>query len=655
MHATMTRHPRDAGLALGSVDAPRQYNFPHISGESSASTIMSPLSLPHGVSGYFDYPVVTNRINRDTPSITSAHRIPKSTGGYLNGSYPAVYSPLSPGARGPPVPQSAQFLSPNLHPITQGIQYQIQQQHQQEHHQHQQRSASMSPTRRMSSRAGTLVRSRSTTSRSRPGVVSISPPAIDAVPPGPSDYMPEGAIPPITAASAGHPRSVSEGAAGTSHHAQMIRRLAQQNGRIREAWEAERKYMEANRERVEEVYKEERALMEEERAEWEYEKEALLKKIDLLQQQVAGLCGYRGPKDDVSSKGKRRYGAAGEWNKSPESMRSSASSQGSTLPAQRNGGLPGSGDDASSLTPIPPTNFGLNGNLRFSPSMQPESSPFIPMTANNGTTPPPAEDATPVPIVDVQEIIPTSEGIPIKASALQRTTFSDGPSSPQASKPTSRTPSPPADTSKLVVPGKPVKEQTLQVLAADDVDRLTMHAGHTPNHSLSVLPTVTATTASSSGESTPTLQPGDMTDSSADASSSEPSEPPTTRKSGTSEDRSDHSDQVLLDTDPEDAPLRGPLMVRNMPAHDEIFFKQLSDKLEEVSKGTEAAVPSVLRDVADQAESTDTGPTNGGDDTAVDKANSDKSSPRSRGEQQIDIPLKLKRNNNFGAPFGEFR
>ncbi|KAB5546996.1 hypothetical protein GE09DRAFT_196678 [Coniochaeta sp. 2T2.1] len=667
MQATMARqHPRDTGLPLGSLEPSQPFNYPAISGQSSASTIMSPLSLPHGVSGYFDYPV-SNRINRDgSPAVSSAHRIPRSTGSsYLNTSHPAVYSPLSPGARGPAVQPPSQFLSPNLHPITQGLQYNVQQ-HQQQHPQ-QQRSASMSPTRRFSNKATTLVRSRSTASRPTAGVVSISPPSINGMPPSfPPEYMSNGAIPPTSAASAGHPRSVSEGAAGgNSSHVQMIRRLIQQNGRIREAWEAERKYMEANRERVEEVYKEERALMEEERSEWEYEKEALLKKIELLQQQVAGLCGYRGPKNDVSAKTKPRYGNA-DWNLSPDSMRSSASSQGSALPAQRNGGLPTGGDllqrassqqlQSISDAPHHPSNFGTNPTSRLSPSMQPESSPFIPMALNNnGMASPPAEDASPVPIVDVQEIIPTSEGIPIKASAVQRTTFSDGPHSPPASKPSSRTPSPPADPSKLGVPGKTVKEETLQVLAADEVDRLTMHAGHTPNHSLSVLPTVTATTASSSGESTPTLQPGDMTDSNATASAAEPTDPPNTRKSETRDGHSDYPEEAVLDAGPEDAPLKGPLMVRNMPAHDEIFFKQLSDKLEEVSKGSDASVPAVLRDVLDEEESTETKPANGPDNAAAETASSDKSSPRSREEQEVDIPLKLKRNNNFGAPFGEFR
>lgn len=475
--------------------------------------------------------------------------------------------------------------------------------------------------------------------------------------------MLDGSIPPITSASAGHPRSVSDGAAGGPSHVHMIRRLVQQNARIREAWEAERKYMEANRERVEEVYKEERALMEEDRVEWEYEKEALLKKIGLLQQQVAGLCGYRGSKDDVSTKGNARYAAGGEWNMSPESMRSSASSQGSALPGQRTGGWVGSGELLQRVSSLPPQpisdaaslallhKFGQQAASRFSPSRQPDSSPFIPVTNNNGMASPPKADSTPVPILDVREIIPTSEGISLKVSAVQKTTFSDGPSPPPASKPTSRTPSPPADASNLAVPGRPVRQQTLQVLAAAEVDRLTMHAGHTPNHSISVLPTVAGTTASSSGQTTPRLQHGDLTDSSAAASSSsEPIEPPTTRKSETSDDDSNHPEEAGLDADTDDKPLRGPLMVRNMPAHDEIFFRRLSDKLEEVSKeGSKASVPAVLRDVVDINDSSDTKHTDSVDEVA-EKAKSDNSD-----EQQIDVPLKLKRNNNFGAPFGEYR
>ncbi len=55
-------------------------------------------------------------------------------------------------------------------------------------------------------------------------------------------------------------------------------------------------------------------------------------------------------------------------------------------------------------------------------------------------------------------------------------------------------PSPPidADNKNNAAPPldrRPSKERTLQMLAANESDRLVMHAGHTPNHSLSFLPT----------------------------------------------------------------------------------------------------------------------------------------------------------------------
>jgi hypothetical protein len=102
-------------------------------------------------------------------------------------------------------------------------------------------------------------------------------------------------------------------------------------------------------------------------------------------------------------------------------------------------------------------------------------------------------------------------------------------------------------------------------------------------------------------------------------------------------------------------------MVRNMPAHDEVFFRKLSDKLEEVSKGTEASVPTVLRDVAE----TENKPTQDGDSThqhfaitenaAADKSDTDGSSPQSNKGEEVDVPLKMKKSSNFGAPFGVFR
>jgi hypothetical protein len=127
---------------------------------------------------------------------------------------------------------------------------------------------------------------------------------------------------------------------------------------------------------------------------------------------------------------------------------------------------------------------------------------------------------------------------------------------------------------------------------------------------------------------------------------------------------SDHPEPMFEPAgDPE---LKGPLMVRNMPAHDEIFFQKLSDRLEEVCKDDSAALPAVLKDSepADKAANptrrsktraeSQPGPQN---DTAGSDAGSEdsKSSPKSGEEEGFDVPLKFKKRMNFGAPFGEFR
>jgi hypothetical protein len=127
---------------------------------------------------------------------------------------------------------------------------------------------------------------------------------------------------------------------------------------------------------------------------------------------------------------------------------------------------------------------------------------------------------------------------------------------------------------------------------------------------------------------------------------------------------SDHPEPMFEPAgDPE---LKGPLMVRNMPAHDEIFFQKLSDRLEEVCKDNSAALPAVLKDsepaekAADPTRRSKTraegqpGPQH---DTAGSDAGSEdsKSSPKSGEEEGFDVPLKFKKRMNFGAPFGEFR
>lgn len=447
--------------------------------------------------------------------------------------------------------------------------------------------------------------------------------------------------------SPGQPRSIPGDGYGTTTQAQMIRRLMQQNGRIREAWEAERKYMEANRERAEEVYKEERAFMEEERAEWDAEKEVLLQEIQRLQQQLMSLGVGSPPRDGFpTSTGLRGVGVGG-WEASPESMKSSQSSQ--DLPT----GSPGPAIKHHSSLPQLQTQLPQQGRgVKTAPKPLeplPERISIGPNIPSSGLSPAASEpDTNPVPIVDVQEIHPELEGIPIKATTLQKSTFTDPPSRDE-SKDSSRSPSPLNASSDSKAP-RASKEHTMQVLAAHESARLIMHAGHTPSHSLSLMTTVAssgaATTTSSSGESTPTIQQGDGPVTDGDVEHTAESSDLVT------EDQS----EPLYETT-EDRPLKFPLMVRNMPAHDEIFFRKLSDKLEEVSKHREASLPAVLKDVGHLEGASETS-SEAQQDVASEASDAstqkDQSSPKS-GDEELEIPLKIKKSSNFGAPFGVFR
>lgn len=598
----MTRLPADSFWPKGTRDSDMHILFPKLTTDSSSSVI-SPLTLPRGVHGYFDHVVS----NGDPPAHLRPDSQPRSQ----------IYSPLSPHVL--PLAKQAQ------------LQYD------------QSRSSSLPPT-------------------IRNGIASPRPPGNGA---NRNQDMAVGLTNGMLSPPGNGPaysRSISADGVTSPTHDCMVRRLLQQKARMQEAWEAERKYLEANRERAEEVYKEERALMEEERAEWEAEKAALLGEIERLggtnPLAMNGLPLWaRAP---FASLGQRE-GSQGASRISPNSSLSSEKSSQSVAqngrPAARNG---------SSPLPIP------------GPRAQDLASPRSPngpsaATADFMKQDEASEAATqPIPIVDVKEIHPELEGIPIKATSVKKATFKDT-GSQNGSKSSSPSGSPPSSSDQPKSP-RVKKEQTLQVLAAKEADRLTMHAGHTPNHSLSSVATAvssgSATTASNSGDSTPTMMPHEDVAFSQDT---------TTGADGAGESGlqqamepfpgvtvqyghllADHPEPIFEPG--EDRELKGPLMVRNMPAHDEIFFQKLSDKLEEVSKDNAAALPAVLKDsepakTAAQPAAGE-GKTQAEDQPAAgSEAGSEdsRSSPKSGDEDQLDVPLKFKKRMNFGAPFGEFR
>jgi hypothetical protein len=629
---TMTKLPSDSFWPT-VPDSDMHIPYPKLTTDSSSS-IISPLTLPRGVAGYFDH-------------VASGGGVPTQLPHQPRGS--RVYSPLSPGARGP-APRPTSFLSPHFLPSAK--------QGQLKSDQH--RSSSVPPKTRNhfgSPRAGA--------NGSPTGKEVAASPASNGRSP-----MVNGFLPPRSLASAAPPRSVSVDAASAPSHDQAIQRLVQQNARIREAWEAERKYLEANRERVEEVYKEERALMEEERAEWDAERAALLQEIGRLHQALGVGGGSSPPLNGMYSFSSLDQRGGGSQGTSRISPNSSLSSERASQPGtQSNGQVTRNGN--SSLPMAAPRILDLSSPRSPNGPSVPTPDFLKPAEASDS-------ESEPVPIVDVNEIHPELEGIPIKATSVKKATFTDT-GSPNGSKTSSLSSSPPAGSDQQRSP-RVKKEQTLQVLAAKETERLTMHAGHTPNHSLSSLATAassgTATATSNGGSSTPTMPHEDGTASQNTATAGEDAMSDTTHTADPLAGVTDRHDQPLADHpelmfEPADDPkLKGPLMVRNMPAHDEIFFQKLSDKLEEVRKDNNAALPAVLKDSEPAEKATNParrlktqaeGQPQPQHDTTGSDAGSEgsKSTPKSGEEEGLDlprdVPLKFKKRMNFGAPFGEIR
>lgn len=289
-----------------------------------------------------------------------------------------------------------------------------------------------------------------------------------------------------------------------------------------------------------------------------------------------------------------------------------------------------------------------------------------------------------VPIIDVHEIDPKLEGIPIKATALQKTTFEPQPFHSSCDS-LGFPPSSAHDHTEKHKSDNNVGErlradrrrfglaplsisrdqdQTKEVLAADESRRLTMHAGHTPNHSLSLFSTMTApggdSTAPCSQETTPITCENSKTAERRHAGN------------GASNRRNSHvhwlTEQLKHRVDQrngdflepvDDVPLKGPLMIRNIPAHDEKFWEQVDRRLDPISRG-QNALPKVL-----QSQEPILAPALvfGGQHAPGQEGDTQENDPQTKSEDdegdeeagssvEPDVPLKFKSTSNFGAPFG---
>ncbi|PHH55290.1 hypothetical protein CFIMG_003937RAa [Ceratocystis fimbriata CBS 114723] len=506
-----------------------------------------------------------------------------------------------------------------------------------------------------------------------------------------------------------------------------LRHMEAQNQAVREAWESERKYLEANRARAEEVYMEERSIMDEAVNLMETERDQLLEEIYKLRNNVRHLESENGVL-------RQRLGLDSsisllmDGNNHPVGLRGGADSSDSILLSP----LKPATDDASLVS---------QSQLQPHPQLRTTSALLSPAPVQGPVAPMDflATKRSSVPTIDIHEIHPELEGIPIKATAIKSPTFTDIEPAPLSAetciKPfmletpaedgshtdpdldgdqdvdteASTLKSPSSDHMLPHHGGGVPPEDTLQMLAVHESVRLKIHAGHTPNHSLSKFPSFTAATCSTTGANTvngptpnhcyetpaalgnPTVFDITQTDSylsgdNSKAINNASQDPVLAATRHTIADAEDFEGTLMPPK--HDQPLTGPLMITNIPAKDEIFLAKLSEKLEAVKISREASPESLTHSENDDQsqfappplpvpvaeaekdaaieENTEAGAEPESKIPKSDKweygAGGRETSKRPRavadlvdedGDDEPDIPLRFKKTTNFGLPMGQ--
>ncbi|RYP83750.1 hypothetical protein DL770_005328 [Monosporascus sp. CRB-9-2] len=406
-------------------------------------------------------------------------------------------------------------------------------------------------------------------------------------------------------------QSASPEQAGVQSLAQQLRRVVLQNRRLLENWEAERAHLEANRARAEEVYKEEREIMDEERIMWAEEKARLEKEL-LEWKRRTELAETERDAALVESDALRRTAEAlrhqrDHYHRLAIQGGTASDSSGATPAATRSGSSGSPGDRTALVAFKLPTDgvSPLTGQpfpgLELGTTM-PESKPFVPldprMQSASSTLAPPDTERQRVPSVNISDVIPGLEGIRVKKPALEKPTFTDDKPSPAQTGSEKPTPSASNNDAPDVKPRPTSAEIAKQVLKAPENLRLTMHAGHTPNHSISLsrLHTAQSTqalnTADSSGASTPKQEQSEPGLTGAQENQGEASAAAVPQVMG-----GDDASLGQMDPSEGDRPMKGPLQLRNRPASDEVFLQKVFDKLENSIKSNDVT-PTVLRSTA---------------------------------------------------------
>jgi hypothetical protein len=456
-----------------------------------------------------------------------------------------------------------------------------------------------------------------------------------SVPRSVPDYIPSPTSPsPNTHLSSQSPQNhpisppKTRSASAEEHSAALVEDWRAYTQKLRMQSEGERAHMAADRARMEEVMAEERAL-------WDKERDILKARITELeaelgkrgsQAHISPPINHRQPLIGFISPGSNAASAAGSIDSVhsravPQESGRNADGSPFYAPAPRN----------PSRTFDPSENTDLRVDDVHAPretaicvtSKELTSSDFI-------QSPPSTHDLSSIPegpaeSIDISHIQPELEGVSIKASAVDPT-FAAKVLSPRRS-PQRLSPDihpPPRDVTNMSRSNSKEEKQkmTLEVVTQPENRRLTMHAGHTPNHSISKFSFLGAD--GESGNATPTQEQHSKIEH-----IHRPSMAPD------HEHVPEPTEEEPGDDDAGDRELSGPLGLTNDALKNDAFLEKLVEKLEEARK------------------SADVSPSNASEDSRDDSGPSRKPTADQDDDEKDDVPvLRLKPSINFGRPLG---
>lgn len=358
--------------------------------------------------------------------------------------------------------------------------------------------------------------------------------------------------------------------------------------KLRMQSEGERRHMMADRARVEEVMAEERAL-------WDRERQVLQARIAELERQ---LQSESRSSSSTFIPRPLNHGQSSS-NIGPQQITSpgshSSSSNDRNVPQESGRNADGSPFYApAARNPSRTFDVSSNSDLRVDSISAPRESAIRvtskELTSSDFVQSPPtlstSHDLSPiVESIDISVLQRGLEGVAIKVSAVDPT-FASQVLSPNSSSPAKLSPS----------TKPPPQDKTLEVIHSPEDRRLTLHAGHTPNHSISKFGDII-------GDQTPT--------------------------------QDHHSEQFDGASDDGDRELTGTLGLTNDSINDDDFLITLTQKLSVEARKSESTSPVA-----------ESGPSNSGPSSGVVEQ------PIEPDDKDDGPVLRLKPSINFGKPLG---